>query len=165
MNTWAGLFRRVGELDSLEHRARAERVEFEQWAANAERRLLSDLQRVAQEKASEIRSRTGVSVAVSLVTNAPSLTSFGGARGLISMAFSGSSVELYVTRLRGRSPSLNLACQRAPTSSRYPVMVTFPGYITVRSEGAGYRLLGLPDRSPVSLDDVMLRVFSMLFGT
>lgn len=165
MDTWAGLFRRVEELDPLEKRARSERAEFEAWAAGAERRLVSDLARVAREKASETRSRTGVSVAVSLVTNAPSLTSFGGAHGLVSIAFSGSAVDLYVTRSEGRSPSLHLACQRAPTSSRYPVIVALPGYLTVRSDGSGYRLLDLPERLPASLDTVMLRAFSMLFGT
>jgi hypothetical protein len=165
MDTWAGLFRRMEELDPFERRERSNRAEFEAWAAGAERRLVSDLARLARDKASETRSRTGVSVVVSLVTDAPSLTSFGGARALVAIAFSGSSVDLYVTRSSGRSPSLHLTCQRAPTSSRYPVIVALPGYLTVRSDGSGYRLLDLPARSPASLDEVMLRAFSMLFGT
>lgn len=164
MPTWAGLFRHLEELDPLERRARSERAEFEAWAAGAEHRLLSDLARVAKERARETKSHTGVSVVVSLVTNAASLTSFGGAHGLISIAFSGSSVDLYVTRSEGRSPSVHLACQRAPTTSRYPVVVTLPGYLAVRSDLTGYCLLDLPERSPASLDTVILRAFSMLFG-
>jgi hypothetical protein len=165
MDTWAGLFRRVEKLDPLEIRARSERGEFEAWAAGTERRLVSDLTRIAREKARETRSHTGVSVAVSLVTNAPALSSFGGARGLVSIAFSGSSVDLYVTRSAGRSPSLHVACQRAPTSSRHPVILALPGYLTVRAEGSDYRLLDMPARLPASLDAVMLRAFSTLFGT
>jgi len=164
MQTWAGLFRRVAELDPLECRARSERAEFESWASSAERRLVSDLARVVREKARETRARTGISIAVSLVTDAPSLASFGGARGLVSAAFSGSSVDLYVTRSEGRSPSVHLSCQRAATTSRYPVVVTLPGYLAVRSDVTAYRLLDLPERSPATLDAVVLRAFSILFG-
>jgi hypothetical protein len=165
MDTWAGLFRRVEEIDPLERRARTERAEFEAWAAGAERRLISDLVWVAKDKARETKSATGVSVAVSVVTSALSLTSFGGAHGLVSIAFSGSSVDLYVTRSEGRSPSVHLACQRAPTSSRYPVILTLPGYLAIRADASGYRLLDLPERSPVGLDAVVLRAFTTLFGT
>jgi hypothetical protein len=164
MYTWDALIRRVEELDPLERRARTERAEFEAWAAGAERRLVTDLARVAREKAHEITSRTDVTVAVSLVANAASLASFGGARGLISLAFSGSSVDLYVTRSEGRSPSIHLACQRAPTTSRRPVIVTLPGYLAVRSDDSGYRLLDLPGRCTTTLDDVILRAFSVVFG-
>jgi hypothetical protein len=164
MQTWAGLFRRVEALDPLERRARSERDEFETWAAAAERRLVSDLARVAREKAGETRSRTGVPVAVSLVTSAESL-SFGGARGLVSVGFAGSSVDLCVTRSEGRSPAVHLACRRAPTTSRYPVIVTLPGYLAVRSDVKGYRLLDLPDCSPTTVDTVILKAFAMLFGT
>jgi hypothetical protein len=164
MHTWAGLFRRLERLDPAERRARAERVEFERWAAAAEIHVVSDLARAAKEKSREARSRTGVCVAVSFTANAASLTSFGGARAMLSLAVSGSSVDLYATRSEGRSPSIHLACQRAPTTSRYPVIVTLPGYLTVRSDGTGYRLLALPTRTPASIDEVLLRTFAILFG-
>jgi hypothetical protein len=164
MQTWDGLFRRVEELDPLERRVRSDRAEFEAWAAGAERRLVSDLGRVARERARETTARTGVSVAVSVVTQPAALSSFGGARGLISIALSGSSVDLYVTRVEGRSPSVHFACQRAPTTSRYPVIITLPGYLAVRADVTGYRLLDSPDCSPATVDDVILRAFSTLFG-
>lgn len=164
MHTWAGLFRRLERLDPAERRARAERVEFERWAVAAEVQVMSDLARAAKEKSREMLSFSGASVAIRFATNSTSLKSFGGARAMVSLAFSGSSVDLYTTRTEACSPTIHLACQRAPTTSRYPVILTLPGYLTVRSDVTGYRLLELPTRSPASIDEVLLRAFAILFG-
>src|SRR5262245_61090079 len=110
MRTWEGLFRRIDDLDPLERRIRSERAEFERWAVLAETRLIADLARVARQTSATTRSHTGAVVAVILEPTAGALASFGGAHGRVSIAFSGSSVDMYVVRPEGVSPSVHLAC-------------------------------------------------------
>ena len=163
MRTWEGLFQRLEELDPLERKAQTERAEFERWAAAAEPRVMADLLAAARTKCGEIRSRTGISVDV-VQASGKALASFGGAGRLVSLAVAGCSVNLYTTRSRGESPSVHLACARAPTTSRFPVVMTLPGCFAIRSGASDYRLLALPERTPTTVDDVMLRAFGILFG-
>jgi len=164
MPTWAGLFRRIDDLDPLDRRAHSERTRFQEWAVSAERRVMADFARVARAKSRETQARTGVCVAVALEEHAPSLSSFAGTRHVVSLAFAGSSVGLYATRPAGEAPSVHMACQRAATTSRYPVLVTLPGCLVIRSGDFGYQPISLPERVPTSVDAVVLRAFVLLFG-
>lgn len=166
MSTWDGLLRRIDEIDPLDRRLQAERARFETWAASVEARVMEDLGRVAREKAREARSRTGVSIVVESASSARPGASFGGAHRRLTLSFAGSSVDIYSTRPEGQSPNVHLACQRAPTTSRYPVVVTLPGCMVIRSdEPPGYRLLGLPDRSSTDPEAFVLRAFGVLVGS
>lgn len=163
MDTWAGLFRRIERMDPLERRVVAARAEFDRWATGAERRVLADVARVARGRAVEARSHTGISVEVVYRIMEPALGSVGGAHGAVSLSFGGNAVDVYTTRTEGESPNVLLACQRAPTSSRFPVVISLPAFLVVRA-GAGYRLLSLPERVPTTLDAEVLRAFTILFG-
>jgi hypothetical protein len=164
MRTWGGLFRQIERLDPLERRALAERAEFDRWAASAEQRMVADLDRIAKARSRETRHRTGISVDVVTKVDGPLLASFGGAHGLVSLSFADNAVDIYVTRSEGISPTIHFACQRAPTSSRFPVIVTLPGYLAIRAGGSGYRLLALQTKLPAPIDAVALRAFGLLFG-
>jgi hypothetical protein len=126
---------------------------------------MADLARASKSRAKEIEARTGVVVKVAYQVAGLPLASFGGAHGVVSLAFQLNAVDLYATRQDGGSPNIHFACQRAPTSSRFPVVVTLPGCIVVRAGRAGYRLLTLPERAPTTVDEVVLHAFALLFGT
>lgn len=164
MLTWAGLFRRVSELDPLDRRAEADRAEFEQWAASAEQHVMDEVLRVAAARAKDLFAQTEVSVDVLARLENGTLASFGGAHRLVALSLSGSSVDLYSVRAAGESANIHFACARAPTGSRFPVIVTVPGCLVVRAARSGFRLLTVPGNTPTTVDAVVLRAFALLIG-
>jgi len=164
MPTWDGLFAQIDRADPLERRLSAERAAFERWAVAAEQRIMSEIARHAGARARETRTRTGLIVDISARVGTSEIASFGGAHRLVSLSLAGSSIDLYSVRAAGESPIVHLACERAPTSSRFPVIVTVPGCLVVRSYDSGARLLALPGCEPTTVDELVLRAFTLLFG-
>lgn len=164
MPTWAGLFQQIDRMDPLDRRLTAEREDFERWAASAERRVMDEIARVASRRSRELHTRTGLSLGVASHLDEREIGSFGGAHRLVSLSLAGSAVDLYSVRSEGESPSIYLAHERAPTSSRFPVIVTLPGVLIVRSGVSEWRVLGLPERDAMTVDGLVLRAFAMLCG-
>jgi hypothetical protein len=108
---------------------------------------------------------------VRVVQAPPSRGLRGGARfHVVSLALGSSRLDLYPARELGETPAIHFALTRAPTTTRFPVIVSLPGCLIVRRDNGQIALLGaeargLPDMRPsVTFDAVVLRAFELLMG-
>jgi hypothetical protein len=156
-----------GDRDSLQDSA--DRAQFEQWCELAEDWVLSTLASIALSRSAELEDRSGLMVRV---VRAPTTRALrGGARfHVVSLALGSSRLDLYPAREVGETPAIHFALTRAPTTTRFPVIISLPGCLIVRRAGGEIALLGaeargLPDMRPsITFDAVVLRAFELLIG-
>jgi hypothetical protein len=148
-----------------------DRAQVEQWCELAEEWVLSTLASIALSRSAELAARSDLHVRV-VQAAAPSAGQSPRFR-VVSLALGGTRLDMYASRDSRDacgSPAVHFALTRAPTTTRFPVVMTLPGCSIVRRDNGEIALLGPPleelsgMRPTVTFDAVVLRALEILIG-
>lgn len=150
-------------------RAQEDRAQFEQWCELAEEWVLSTLASIALSRSAELAAHGDWNVRV-LRAASHGRNGSGPRYRVVSLALGASRVDIYSTREPGQTPSIHFAVTRAPTTTRFPVVMTVPGCVVVRRPNGEIALIaalaehssGL--RPAMAFDAVVVRAFELLVG-